>query len=103
MLADELLEDVAHLFSLLSDSTRLRLVRALHDAEELTVGEIAVRSGTTLANASQHLARLAAAGLILRRRAGKHVLYRVEDPRIEQLCELMCARAAEGRVVRRVS
>ncbi len=95
MLPDALLEDVAHLFSLLGDPTRLRYVRELHESGELTVGALAERTGTTLANASQHLARLSAAGLILRRRAGKHVLYRVEDPRLEQLCDLMCARAQE--------
>ena len=98
-----MLEDVAYLFSLLGDPTRLRLVRELHDGAELTVGDIALRTGTTVANASQHLVRLAAAGLVLRRREGKHVLYRIEDPRIEQLCDLMCDRAAEGVVARRPS
>jgi len=103
VLEDGLLEDVAYLFSLLSDSTRLRLVRELHESGELTVGELAARTGQTLANASQHLVRLAAAGLIERRRHGKHVLYRVEDPRLEQLCDVMCARASEGVVARRAS
>jgi DNA-binding transcriptional ArsR family regulator len=91
MVPDDLLDDVAYLFSLLSDPTRLRLVRELHEAGELPVGELADRAGTTLANASQHLGRLSQARLVLRRRNGKHVLYRVEDPRIEQLCEIMCA------------
>ena len=91
MLPDDLLEDVAYLFSLLSDPTRLRLVRVLHEGGELPVGELAARAGTTLPNASQHLARLSHARLVLRRRDGKRVLYRVEDPRLEQLCEIMCA------------
>lgn len=95
MLPDSLLEDVGYLFSLLSDATRLRLVRELHDSGELAVGELAARTGVSLANASQHLVRLATAGLIARRRTGRHVLYRIEDPRVEQLCDLMCARARE--------
>jgi DNA-binding transcriptional ArsR family regulator len=98
MLPEEMVEDVAYLFSLLSDPTRLRLVRELHVAGELPVGELAERTGTTLANASQHLGRLAQARLVLRRRAGKRVLYRVEDPRIAELCDLMCARAQEPLV-----
>jgi DNA-binding transcriptional ArsR family regulator len=91
MLPDELLEDAARLFSLLGDPTRLRLVRELHDAGELPVGELAARTGTTLANASQHLLRLAAAELVERRRAGKRVVYRIVDPRLEQLCDTVCA------------
>ena len=95
MVPDDLLEDVAYLFSLLSDPTRLRLVRELHQAGELPVGELAGRAGTTLANASQHLVRLSHARLVLRRRAGKNVLYSVGDPRLEQLCALMCAGVRE--------
>jgi DNA-binding transcriptional ArsR family regulator len=91
MLPEELLEDAARLFSLLGDPTRLRLVRELNDAGELTVGALAARSGTTLANASQHLLRLAAAGLVGRRRAGKSVVYRIVDPRLEHLCDTVCA------------
>jgi DNA-binding transcriptional ArsR family regulator len=95
MVPDELLEDVAHLFSLLGEETRLRLVRELHASGELTVGELAARTGTTLANASQHLARLCEAGMLLRRPRGRHVLYRVGDPRVEQLCRIMCASVQE--------
>ena len=102
MLPDDLLEDVAHLFSLLSDPTRLRLVRELHAAGELPVGELAERAGTSLANASQHLARLTQARLVLRRRDGKRVLCRVEDPRIEQLCEIMCSRVQAAPAARTV-
>lgn len=100
MLEEGLLEDVAYLFSLLGDASRLRLLRELHESGELTVGALAGRTGTTLANASRHLVLLAAAGLVLRRREGKNVLYRVEDPRVEQLCELMCAQAEGGAVAR---
>ncbi|HSP73112.1 MAG TPA: metalloregulator ArsR/SmtB family transcription factor [Gaiellaceae bacterium] len=91
MVPDELIDEVAGLFALLSDPSRLRLVRALHEHGELPVGEIAARAGTTVANASQHLLRLSAAGVLVRRRAGKSVVYRVADPRIEQLCATVCA------------
>jgi DNA-binding transcriptional ArsR family regulator len=91
MLPEELVDAAARLFSLLGDPTRLRLVRELHDLGELTVGELASRTGTTLANASQHLLRLAAAELVERRRVGKSVVYRIVDPRLEQLCETVCA------------
>lgn len=96
---DALLDDVARLFSLLGDGTRLRLLRELHDAGELSVGELAERTGLTLANASQHLARLAGAGLVGRRREGKSVRYRIEDPRLEELCQTVCASVRERAVV----
>jgi ArsR family transcriptional regulator len=88
---DALLEDVARMFSLLGDSTRLRLLRELYEAGELSVGEVADRSGVTLANASQHLARLAEAGLVGRRRDGRIVRYWIVDDRLGQLCEIVCA------------
>ena len=88
---DALLDDVAWMFSLLGDSTRLRLLRELHEAGELSVGEVARRTGVSLANASQHLARLSDAGLVGRRREGRSVRYRIVDERIGQLCEIVCA------------
>jgi DNA-binding transcriptional ArsR family regulator len=90
-----LLDDVATLFAQLGDVTRLRLVRELHAAGELTVSDLAARTGTSVANASQHLMRLAATGVLSRRRAGRHVVYRIADPRLEELCELVCIRIRE--------
>lgn len=87
---DQLLADVARMFSLLGDPARLRLVRELYDAEELSVGELARRSDLALANASQHLGRLADGGLVSRRREGRSVLYRIADDRLGRLCEIVC-------------
>ena len=39
--------------------------------------------------------RLAMAGLVARRRDGKHVHYRIADPRLEELCELVCSGVRE--------
>jgi ArsR family transcriptional regulator len=92
---DTLLDEVARLFALLSDPTRLRLLSTLHDSGELPVGELAERTGISLPNASQHLTRLAAAGVVARRREGRSVHYRIADPRIEQLCDIVCAAVRE--------
>lgn len=83
------------MFSLLGDSARLRLVRELHESGELSVGEVAERAGLSLANASQHLARLAEGGLVARRREGRSVRYRVADERLGQLCEIVCTSVRE--------
>ncbi len=96
---DVLLDDVARMFSLLGDRTRLRLVRELHEAGELSVGELAERTGLALANVSQHLGRLADGGLVARRRDGRSVLYRIADERLGEICEIVCA-SVRGRAER---
>jgi ArsR family transcriptional regulator, lead/cadmium/zinc/bismuth-responsive transcriptional repressor len=91
VLPDRLLHDVAALFAQLGDTTRLRLVRELHESGELTVSELAARTETSVANASQHLGRLSATGVLTRRRDGRTVVYRIADPRLAQLCDLVCS------------
>jgi DNA-binding transcriptional ArsR family regulator len=92
---DTLLDEVARLFSLLSDPTRLRLLSTLHDRGESGVGDLAEATGVSLPNASQHLSRLATAGVVARRREGRSVLYRIADERITQLCDIVCAGVRE--------
>lgn len=88
---DALLEDAARRFSLLSDPTRLRVLSGLHDAGEISVGALSERLRIPLASVSQHLNRLAQGGVVSRRREGTSVLYRIEDPTIEALCDVVCA------------
>lgn len=91
MVPDELLEEVARRFAYLGDPTRLRVLSALHAAGEASVGAISDRAGVPLASVSQHLNKLAAGGLVARRRRGTSVLYRIADPTVEQLCAVVCA------------
>jgi DNA-binding transcriptional ArsR family regulator len=85
------LEDVARRFGLLADPTRLRILGVLHDTGESTVGDVAEAADVTLANASQHLGRLALGGIVGRRRHGRTVRYRIVDPTVEQLCAIVCS------------
>jgi ArsR family transcriptional regulator len=94
MVPDELLDQVARRFSMLGDATRLRVLAALHGAGEASVGELAALAGVPLASVSQHLNRLADAGLVARTRSGTSVIYRIADPTIEQLCSIVCAGVA---------
>ena len=88
---DALLEETARRFALLSDPTRLRVVSALHDAGEVSVSGLSRLTGISMASVSQHLNRLAHGGLVSRRRQGTSVLYRIADPTIEALCDIVCA------------
>lgn len=89
-LPTELLDEAARRFRLLGDPTRLRLLNALHAGGELSVGEIADHAETSLANASQHLQQLEREGLLRRRRDGTTVRYRIADPSLLELCDIVC-------------
>lgn len=57
---------------------RLGLLEQLAQGER-SVEVLADRTGLSIANASQHLQQLRRSGLIVARREGKHVLYRLGD------------------------
>ncbi len=87
--SDHALDLIAHRFKLLAEPSRLRLLYALFNGER-TVGELANLTGLNQANVSQQLALLADGGLIARRKEGCKTLYRLADPSIERLSDLVC-------------
>jgi DNA-binding transcriptional ArsR family regulator len=91
MVPDGMLDEAARRFALLGDPTRLRILRALHARDECTVQQLADEAATSVSNVSQHLHRLLANGVVDRRRMGKSVFYRIVDPTIGALCDLICA------------
>lgn len=65
--------------------------------------EVAAATGLRQANLSKHLQLLHRLGLVARRREGLHVRYRLADPAVVRLCDIMCGRvAAETRQRRRL-
>ena len=80
----------AHGFALLSDPTRLRILHTVMERGEMSVGAIAEAAGTSRFNTSAHLGRLAAGGLVARRREASTVYYRVEDDTLPMICDWMC-------------
>jgi DNA-binding transcriptional ArsR family regulator len=86
-----LIEVAAERFRLLSDPTRLRLLNELYTHGELAVGELADRAELRLSNTSKHLHQLEREGIVAKRRRGTTILYRVADPTVEQLCDLVCS------------
>ncbi len=93
---DDMLEEVAHRFALLSDPTRLRILHRLLERGEESVSGLAQVTGVARANVSQHLSRLLAAGMVRRRRVGTSIHYTVADETLAPLCELVCS-AVEQR------
>ena len=80
---------IAERFKVLAEPMRLRILHALWD-DERTVGEIIEAVGGLQANVSKHLGVLQQAGLVDRRKQGLRVFYRIADPSVFQLCEVVC-------------
>jgi ArsR family transcriptional regulator len=94
LMSDGMLEMVARRFKLLSEPTRLRILHLLLDGER-TVGELIEEMGANQANISHQLNVLADGGLVARRRVDVHIYYRINDPYVQQLSELVCSSLTE--------
>ena len=102
-LPPEALQQVAAYFQTLAEPTRLRILNFLRQGEH-NVGELAQLCGFTAANISRHLSLLTQHGLVARESRGTSVYYRIADPAVYSLCDLVCdniakqyERAAESR------
>ncbi len=65
----------------LGDPKRLCVLESLAGGE-VSVGELAARVSCQVPNMSQHLAVLRSAGLVIARRDGSTVYYRLADPKV---------------------
>lgn len=79
--------DLAQLFKILANDTRLRLLHALVRATELSVTDLADKVGMKPQAVSNQLQRLAGQGVLGRRRDGIQIYYRVADPCVAQLMD----------------
>jgi ArsR family transcriptional regulator len=86
--SDPIVRELAQVFKLLSDETRLRILfyLALSPRGELHVTDLCQRLGQSQPAVSHHLALLRVSGLIESRREGKHNFYSV---RIDHFGELL--------------
>jgi ArsR family transcriptional regulator, virulence genes transcriptional regulator len=91
----------ADICKVLTDPKRLLLLAALRNGDR-TVGELAATIGTSLPNASQHLAVLRSAGLVDGRREGAAVRYRLAEPAILDACDIV-DRIVERRLARQAA
>ena len=79
-----LYEQFAEVAKGLGHGHRLEILELLAQGE-LSVEALAERAGLSVANASQHLRLMRRAGLLVSRRAGKHILYGLSDPAVLDL------------------
>ena len=72
----------------LANPTRLKILNALRD-REVAVAELARRTGTSMPNLSQHLAILRQRRVVVTRRQGVTIYYRIANPKILQAFDIM--------------
>jgi ArsR family transcriptional regulator len=83
--SEQAVRDLAQVFKLLSDETRLRILLYLAQNNELHVTDLCSRLGQSQPAVSHHLALLRVSGLIESRREGKHNFYSVRTDHFGEL------------------
>ncbi len=81
----ELHADVCKIFS---SPKRLEIINTLKD-KEMSASELIDKIGLSKANLSQHMSILKLKGVIMSRREGVNIYYRITNPKIIQACHLM--------------
>jgi len=84
MPTEEELYDLAELFKVFGDSTRIRILFVLFD-KEVSVGEIAEQLGMNQSAVSHQLKVLKQAKLIKNRREGKSIYYSLADDHVRTI------------------
>ena len=92
-LDDRALDYVADYFRALSEPLRLKILNTLQDRPH-NVGELTELLDCSQANVSKHLAILMRHGLVERAAQGTSAYYRIADPRVYELCDLVCGQMA---------
>ncbi len=94
--SDDLVDNLVRLFKLLSDETRLRILYYLTQQRELHVRALCELLHESQPAVSHHLALLRVAGLIERRREGKHNYYGLKTRQFSTLLDMLFAAMPEG-------
>lgn len=72
----------------LANDKRQMILASLRDGE-LSVSELAERTGIAQANLSQHLSTMRAHGVVNTRRDGTRIFYRIANPKLIQAFDLI--------------
>lgn len=84
---DELLQDLGDLFKIFGDTTRIKIMYALHE-DEMCVCAISELLGMTQSAVSHQLKTLKTANLVKSRRDGKTIYYSVADDHVRTIIAL---------------
>jgi DNA-binding transcriptional ArsR family regulator len=87
-------------FKVLASETRLRLLHALERSGELCVNDLAAAIGMAPQAVSNQLQRMADRGIVVARREGSSMIYRIADPCVTALLELGLCQAEDAQAAR---
>jgi DNA-binding transcriptional ArsR family regulator len=93
--SEQAVRELAQVFKLLSDETRLRILFYLAQNSELHVTDLCNRLGQSQPAVSHHLALLRVSGLIESRREGKHNFYSVRTDHFGELLHSLFTASGE--------
>lgn len=91
---EDTLLDLADAFKLFSDSTRLKILYALMEAE-MCVCDISVLLGMTKSSVSHQLRVLKQSNLVKYRKAGRVIYYSLADDHVRTICQMGMAHVLE--------
>jgi DNA-binding transcriptional ArsR family regulator len=89
--AEEVVQDLADVFSLLADPGRLRLMAALLEGGEMCVCDLAAATGQSMSAASHALRLLRTHRVVKVRRSGRMAYYQLADSHVRMLFDLAIA------------
>lgn len=104
LLAPDQAHELADLYKMLANDTRLRLLHALARAGEACVTDLATALGMRPQAVSNQLQRLLDRRILATRREGTHIYYRIADPCVPSLLDLgwcLVEETTSGRPVKR--
>ena len=78
----------AQMCQVFSHPKRLEVINILRDGE-MTVSELAQRLGLTVGNLSQHLSMMKERHILLSRKEGNMVFYRIANPKLIRCFDMM--------------
>lgn len=84
---DELMANLAGLFKMFSDPTRVKILNILLDGEKC-VGDVAAQMSMSAAAVSHHLRMLRQGNLVIDHRQGKEVFYSLADDHVVSILSL---------------
>ena len=84
----ETMQDLASVFKIFGDFTRLTILSLLMDQEEVCVGDIAERLNMTQSGVSHQLALLKQSKLVKTKRDGKSIYYSIADEHVSEIIRI---------------
>lgn len=93
--SDEIIFDMAEVFKVFGDSTRMKIISALLQ-DELCVGDIAILTNSTPSAISHQLRVLKQSKLVKYRKEGKIVYYSLDDEHVKEIYEKGREHVEEG-------